>query len=62
MGRATYIAGSFCVSMTAAMGIPKLDAGPQKSVRMSDEMSLRMSVLGQVGGGRGGRTCRAEVG
>ena len=26
------ISGSFCVSRTAAMGIPKLDAGPQKSV------------------------------
>ena len=24
--------GFFCVSMTAAMGMPKLDAGPQKSV------------------------------
>lgn len=31
--RCTYISGSFCVSMTAAMGIPKLLAGPQKSVR-----------------------------
>lgn len=30
----TYISGSFCVqSMTAAMGMPKLLAGPQKSVR-----------------------------
>lgn len=26
-----YISGSFCVSMTAAMGIPKLETGPQKS-------------------------------
>lgn len=26
------IAGSFCVSITAAMGIPKLETGPQKSV------------------------------
>ena len=30
-GRA-HISGSFCVSMTAAIGMPKLDAGPQKSV------------------------------
>ena len=28
----TYISGSFCVSITAAIGIPKFDAGPQKSV------------------------------
>lgn len=27
-----YISGSFCVSITAAMGIPKLETGPQKSV------------------------------
>ncbi len=27
----TYISGSFCVSRTAAMGIPKFEAGPQKS-------------------------------
>jgi len=26
-----YISGSFWVSITAAMGIPKFDAGPQKS-------------------------------
>lgn len=30
-----HISGSFCVSMTAAMGIPKLEAGPQKSVFQS---------------------------
>jgi hypothetical protein len=29
----TYISGSFCVSNTAAMGIPKFDAGPQKSAQ-----------------------------
>lgn len=28
----TNISGSFCISMTAAMGIPKFEAGPQKSV------------------------------
>ena len=27
----TYISASFCVSITAAMGIPKLETGPQKS-------------------------------
>lgn len=32
-GRRNYISGSFCVSMTAARGIPKFDAGPQKSVQ-----------------------------
>jgi len=26
-----HISGSFCVSRTAAMGMPKLEAGPQKS-------------------------------
>ena len=31
--RSTYISGSFWVSITAAMGMPKLEAGPQKSVR-----------------------------
>ena len=29
----THISGSFCVSITAAIGMPKLEAGPQKSVR-----------------------------
>ena len=28
---ATHISGSFCVSITAATGIPKLETGPQKS-------------------------------
>ena len=30
-GGAMYIEGSFWVSRTAAMGMPKLEAGPQKS-------------------------------
>lgn len=34
-----YISGSFCVSMTAAMGMPKLLAGPQKSVISEDVSS-----------------------
>lgn len=29
--RPEMISGSFCVSMTAAMGMPKFEAGPQKS-------------------------------
>ena len=29
-----YISGSFWVSIIAAMGIPKLDTGPQKSARV----------------------------
>lgn len=28
-----YISGSFCVSITAAIGMPKLETGPQKSGR-----------------------------
>lgn len=36
-GFQTYISGSFCVSKTAAMGIPKFEAGPQKSVFSSHE-------------------------
>ena len=36
----TYISGSFCVSRTAAMGIPKFDAGPQKSVPSSYQYSF----------------------
>ena len=30
-GRKRYISGSFCVSITAAMGMPKFETGPQKS-------------------------------
>lgn len=29
-----YISGSFCVSMTAAIGMPKFETGPQKSAGM----------------------------
>lgn len=31
MIQSTYISGSFRISIMAAMGIPKFDAGPQKS-------------------------------
>ena len=45
------------------MGIPKLDAGPQKSVRVSVEwVSFGGPGSSCVGLGRGGRTCRAEIG
>lgn len=34
----THISGLFCVSITAAIGIPKLETGPQKSTS-GDEVS-----------------------
>jgi len=48
-----YISGSFCVSITAAMGIPKLDAGPQKSVvqmktAISQQVSFSQSLHGHL--------------
>lgn len=39
---ATHSSGLFCVSMTAAMGIPKFDTGPQKSAK-SQRISLVLS-------------------
>lgn len=47
-----YISGSFCVSITAAMGMPKLETGPQKSVE-SEDVSVGDPdpfVLGSGGG------------
>lgn len=35
-----YISGSFCVSITAAMGMPKLETGPQKSSRGEGKLSV----------------------
>jgi hypothetical protein len=35
-----YISGSFRISVTAAMGMPKLEAGPQKSRQKSMEIVL----------------------
>lgn len=35
-----YISGSFCVSIIAAIGIPKFDAGPQKSVGCARILSV----------------------
>jgi hypothetical protein len=31
-GMGTYRSGDFCVSITAAIGIPKFETGPQKSI------------------------------
>jgi len=36
----SYRSGLFCVSRTAARGMPKFDAGPQKSVWMWDCVSF----------------------
>lgn len=36
----TYISGSFCVSITAATGIPKFEAGPQKSKRSNKPSAI----------------------
>ena len=48
-GCSTYISGSFCVSRTAAIGIPKFEAGPQKSVpsfcQHSFTFSFRISLV-----------------
>jgi hypothetical protein len=32
-GYRTYRSGDFCVSITAAIGIPKFETGPQKSTK-----------------------------
>ena len=40
-----YISGSFCVSNTAAIGIPKFDAGPQKSDSRSVPTMLLSSAF-----------------
>lgn len=42
---ASYISGSFFTSMTAAMGMPKFDAGPQKSVFPSSNVSFPPYLL-----------------
>jgi len=46
-GVETYISGSFCASMMAAMGMPKLEAGPQKSVARA----CILSVCSELGAG-----------
>ena len=46
-GVETYISGSFCASMMAAMGMPKLEAGPQKSVAWA----CTLSVCSELGAG-----------
>ena len=37
----TYNSGLFCVSMTAATGMPKFDTGPQKSKSKYSSVSVR---------------------
>lgn len=50
----SHISGSFCVSMTAASGMPKLEAGPQKSDRNTSCQRVKRradnSVRGNVKG------------
>lgn len=43
-----YMSGSFCVSITAAIGIPKLEAGPQKSGHRDDAVSQYISRHGTI--------------
>ena len=47
------MSGSFCVSITAAIGIPKLDAGPQKSAQVTRMLVISSEVI-RVGIGREG--------
>lgn len=42
----TNTSGSFCVSITAAIGIPKLLAGPQKSARSCQIAVLAIQTAG----------------
>lgn len=44
-----YTVGSFWVSITAAMGMPKLEAGPQKSARGSCGQPACFSVHDNTG-------------
>lgn len=44
-----YISGSFCVSITAAIGMPKLETGPQKSVGSGHGQSVIRGVRSSVG-------------
>lgn len=46
LGRGTYKSGSFWVSITAARGMPKLEAGPQKSVWENRWLDFGGSFLG----------------
>lgn len=43
-----YMSGSFCVSITAAMGMPKLETGPQKSAESEVGQSVIRSCFGAV--------------
>jgi hypothetical protein len=48
----THNSGLFCVSMTAAIGIPKLEAGPQKSThgQPCSQFQFPLSVLNSYSG------------
>lgn len=52
-----YISGSFCVSKIAANGIPKLEAGPQKSVHGFAYFSWWSGGIQEVAQGSRGHTC-----
>lgn len=41
----TYRSGDFCASAMAAMGIPKLEAGPQKSEKKKHQLARVIFVL-----------------
>lgn len=44
-----YSSASFCVSMTAATGMPKFDTGPQKSIRCkANRLALRSRSIVQL--------------
>ncbi len=42
-----YISASFCVSITAAIGMPKFDAGPQKSIGGRDQYDSECVAVAQ---------------
>lgn len=43
-GHGTYSSGLFCVSITAATGIPKLETGPQKSSSRTSAPEIQCEV------------------
>lgn len=50
-GRETHSSGDFCVSITAATGMPKFDTGPQKSTQRCQPCASRVVI----------ELCRLEV-
>jgi len=52
------MSGSFCVSMTAAIGMPKFETGPQKSACGGrGKVSGREGIAGRLGVGGGIGEC-----